>query len=200
MLFFIMGGILLFILLTIVVNKNLTTEFDEKILAWFDSIESTTLDSFFALVTWLGSLWVLMPVSLGITAGLLFFGYRIPAVVFGIGFVGAVTTTYLMKFLLERTRPELFEIIGNMPHDSSYPSAHTIQAFAFVFMLSLLVYILDTPYKVSLASVSIIFAILVGISRIYLQVHFPSDVIAGILVSSIWAGIMIYFIKLGVFI
>ncbi len=198
MLFIITGGILFFILLTIVVSKNLTTAFDEKILAWFDSIESTTLDSFFALVTWLGSLWVLIPTSIGIAIGLLFYGYRIPAIVFSVGFVGAVTTTYVMKSLLERTRPELFEIIGNMPHDSSYPSAHTTQAFAFALMLSLIVYMIDTPYKASLASVFIGIAILVGISRMYLQVHFPSDVLAGIVVASIWTATVIYFIKLGV--
>lgn len=192
MLFIIITGIIFFILLTIAVNKNLSTELDGKILAWFDSLENTSLESFFTFITWLGSLWVLIPVSLTIAIGLLLIGYHMPALVFALGFAGAVATTHLLKALLGRSRPELFEIIGDMPHDSSFPSAHTTQAFAFALMLSLLVYMLDIPFKSSLASLFIFTAIMVALSRLYLQVHFPSDVLAGILVASIWASLMIY--------
>ncbi|VVS90987.1 phosphatidic acid phosphatase type 2/haloperoxidase [Desulfoluna spongiiphila] len=196
--FFIVINVFFLIILTIIVNKNITTGFDEKVLRWFDSIESLTLNSFFILITWLGSLWILLPTVAGITTGLLFYGYRMAAIVFNIGFIGAVSTTYIMKSLIERPRPELFENMTTMPYDSSYPSAHTTQAFAFALMLSLLVYSLDTSFKTSFASLFLSFAVMVGISRMYLQVHFPSDVIAGVLVASIWTGIVIYLINSGV--
>lgn len=192
-------GIIFLGLLTIAVNKNLTSSFDTKILDFFHSITSPFLDTFFNLLTWLGSLWVLIPTMLAITLGLLFYGYRMPAIVFNLGFFSAVSTTYAMKFAFERQRPELFDVIGDMPIDPSYPSAHTTQAFAFAFMLGLLAYLLDSSSKASLAILFAGFAVVVAVSRMYLQVHFPSDVLAGILVASIWAGIIIYFIKLGVF-
>ncbi len=191
--------ILLLVLLTIAVKQNNTSTFDTKILDFFNSIESTALDTFFNAITWLGSLWVLAPAMIGITLGLIFYGYRIPALAFNLGFVSAVATTYAMKFAFDRGRPELFEVIGDMPPDPSYPSAHTTQAFAFALMLGVLAYMLDSSSKLTLSILFLSFALVVATSRVYLQVHFPSDVLAGVLVASIWAGIIVYFIKLGVF-
>lgn len=187
--------ILLLVFLTLAVHKNYIIEFDTKILDWFHVIKGSTLDSFFSVITWFGSLWVLMPLSLVLVMALVLSGHSSVAILFSIGFLAAVGSTYALKFALERGRPEIFDVIGDMPIDPSYPSAHTTQAFAFAFMSVIVAYMLNASFKISLATLFIGFAILVGLSRIYLQVHFPSDVFAGILVALVWAGIILYLKK-----
>ncbi len=199
MLIGIFTGVLLLVLLTIAVKNNHITNVDTKILNFFHSIESPGLDIFFNAFTLLGSLWILIPLSIVFTIGLLFNAYVMAAIIFNVGLVLSIGTTYAMKFVLERKRPELFEVIGEMPHNSSYPSAHTTQAFAFALMLGIVTYMLNPSSRLSLSIVFLSFALVVATSRMYLQIHFPSDVLAGILVASIWAGIIMYIIKLGVF-
>lgn len=199
MLFWIIVGLVLLSLLTFAIKKEFTITFDTKILDWFHIKENVFLDLFFSLITWLGSLWVLVPLSLALVSGLLFYGYSTISLIFMLGFIGAITSIYAIKFALERDRPKLFDAMGNMPLDPSYPSAHTTQAFAFALMLGIVTYILDSSYKLPLLMLYLSLATLVAISRVYMQVHFPSDVLAGALVSLIWIGFILYLFKLGTF-
>lgn len=184
--------------LTLSVNNGRWDAQDQVLLNWFHRNQSSTMDPFFAAVTWLGSLWLLLPASLIIILTLLFYGYHSEAMIFISGFTGAVITTYIMKFMLERERPAYFEHLNSLPPDPAFPSAHTTQVFIFVLMSWLVMHQLDIKWKGILISLLIIIALSVATSRLYLQVHFPSDVVAGVLVALIWAFATIIIVKLGV--
>ena len=104
--------------------------------------------------------------------------------------IGAVITNLFLKVWIARPRPYADEAslfyqywltVGqNVESDKSFPSGHTTAAFASMTP----VYILGKRrYKI----LALLFAVFMGIARIYLVVHFPSDVLGGLLVG-IFAG------------
>ena len=104
--------------------------------------------------------------------------------------IGAIFTNLCLKVFIARPRPyadesslfhQLWLLVGqNIESDKSFPSGHTTAAFATMTPA----FILGKP-RVKWAAV--IFAVLMGIARIYLVVHYPSDVLAGMIVG-IFAG------------
>lgn len=106
--------------------------------------------------------------------------------------VGAIFTNLVLKVAIARPRPyadessiyyQLWLTVGqNVESDKSFPSGHTTAAFATMTAVFLV-----GNKRVSWTAY--IFAILMGIARIYLVVHYPSDVLAGVIVGII-AGII----------
>lgn len=89
-------------------------------------------------------------------------------------------TNIALKPLIARTRPfdatsAIIPLISK-PHDYSFPSGHTSASFASAF-----IYYRMCPKKYGIAA--IVLASLIGLSRLYLGVHYPSDVIGGLLVG-----------------
>ena len=149
-------------------------------LALLHSMRAGWLDSLFPTFTWLGSLAVLLPLAL-----LTWWrrrGDRSAAFV-TLALVGASTLGHLAKLIAARPRPDLFPPLIAMPEDWSFPSAHSAQATAFA--LAWLLRPGASPGRIEivalLAAVTAVFA-----SRLYLQVHFPSDVIAGAMLATLW--------------
>ena len=191
-------GLMILAYVTISVHNGQWKKLDKTILSWFHTVQNNKLDQIFAALTWLGSLWLLLPASIALILGLLSYNYSFEAMMFGIGFSGATITTYLIKFLLKRERPCFFTTKGELPPDPAFPSAHTTQVFAFVMMTWLVMQNLDLTSKNYAMTILFTIAVVVTISRLYLQVHFPSDIFAGIFVSLIWAGIAQHYLKSGV--
>ena len=159
---------------------------DLHVMTWVNQHRSTFLDVFFTTVTWAGSLVVLLPLTVILTGYLLAYEKKEAIFLLGLGFGGAVLLTYLLKAVIKRPRPDLFEPLIAMPKDFSFPSAHTAQITAFCLCL-LLIFGRDRLLwtgLLSLASVTLIGC--VSYSRVYLQVHFATDVIAGILFPITW--------------
>ena len=145
-----------------------------------NAVRSPFFDSLFATITWLGSLVLLLPLAL-----VLWWRQREDR---SAGFVvmaliGASALGHLLKLIAIRPRPDLFPPLIPMPEDWSFPSAHTMQITAFA--LAWLLRPEKVPARGGMAVVLVAVA-LVGVSRIYLQVHFPSDVIAGALLAALW--------------
>ncbi len=103
---------------------------------------------------------------------------------------GALITNVALKNIVARIRP--FEVISGLeiliraPHDYSFPSGHTCSAFSAAF-----VYYRLLPKKWGIAA--LIVASLIGFSRLYLGVHYPSDVLGGILAGAFaaWTGVKV---------
>jgi undecaprenyl-diphosphatase len=176
-------------------QNSFFSNLDEKVLDFFHSLQSRTLDILYETITWLGSLWVLFPLYLALSFYLLSLGYKNLVLSISIGFGGAVATTYFIKYILERKRPELFEVIGDMPIDPSFPSAHTTQVFIFAFLTSFVIYELGFDNRYLFIGMLLLTACLVASSRMYLQVHYFTDVLAGITIASIWVYVAIYIFR-----
>jgi undecaprenyl-diphosphatase len=153
---------------------------DQAGLALAHAARAPWLDSVFVVVTWLGSLLVLLPLAL-----LVWWrrrGERSASFV-ALALVGASGLGHLVKLLAARPRPDLFPPLIPMPDDWSFPSAHAAQATAFA-----LAWLLRPGASPGRPEIVVLFAAgaLVFASRLYLQVHFPSDVFAGALLAVLW--------------
>lgn len=94
----------------------------------------------------------------------------------------------LLKILIRRTRPYIkldkIRIIGPRARGYSFPSGHTSQSF---FIAALIVNYYHTGIWISLCLFGI--ALLVGITRIYVGMHYPRDVLGGTILGSMWGTI-----------
>ncbi len=113
------------------------------------------------------------------------------AMLLGLG-LGVLFTNLFLKIVIARPRPYIDEakvfhdiwlMMGqHMESDKSFPSGHTTAAFASMVPLFIL-------GRKKLSWLALVFACSMGISRIYLMVHYPSDVLGGIVVGTV-AGIL----------
>lgn len=157
---------------------------DLQMLDWFAAQRSPVLDALFGAVTWLGSLWLLAPLALALIVNLLMRGRTAQAVRFTAAFGGAIAMSYAAKFWVGRERPPVLDPLVAMPADPSFPSSHAMQITAFALAAAWVIAPLDQRrfcLTVVLAPI-----LLVGLSRVYLQVHFPSDVLAGTVAAALW--------------
>lgn len=163
---------------------------DNQLLLFAAAHRSAALDAFFRGVTWLGSLYVLTPLAV-LGAAILLHGRRwreIPFLV--VGFGGAVLLVHLAKALLDRPRPTLVEPLVALPADSSFPSAHTTQIAAFALCLAFIIHRTIPEWQFIAGVLAVALVAAVALSRIYLQVHFPSDVLGGLLLGVVWVTLV----------
>lgn len=159
---------------------------DLTIITAFHSIHSPFLNSFFLFVTSLGSPLVVAVIG-AVLVGLCLYKkwYRgATALVAGVG--GATVANLILKGIFARTRPSIFTPLVRET-SYSFPSGHAMVSSAFVFIVILLLW--HTKYRIPAVILGLLATLLIGLSRIYLGVHYPSDVIAGWSVGLVWAVI-----------
>ena len=102
--------------------------------------------------------------------------------------IGGGILNVLLKNLFDRPRPELVPALSHVS-TASFPSGHSMLSAVFYLTLGALLARLVTKrrLKLYLVSVALMFTFLVGFSRVYLGVHYPSDVLAGWTIGLIWA-------------
>ena len=184
-------GILVYELL-----KNNLYNFDETIHSFIISFKSEWLTAFFNTITFLAS-----PTFLIVFSLLVFFIFKNKKYgIFSlINLIFIVIFNQILKNIFERNRPIDWMIIKETGY--SFPSGHAMVSMGFYGMFIYLVWRCDIKktYKIVLTIIFSILIILIGISRIYLGVHYASDIIAGFVISASYLIIAIsvleYYLK-----
>lgn len=174
--------------------------FDMSVFTFFgEQIQNATMNIVAEIITFFGGSEFVMPMAV---LGALLIPFKKTrkfgmAVLFAV-LVGTLCTNLIMKPLFDRPRPYVYfadnptfmswyEFAGaHVESDKSFPSGHTTAAFELGVAVFL---VLNKKYS----WVFPVFSVFVGLSRIYLMVHYTTDVIGGAIVGTI-AGILGYFI------
>lgn len=116
---------------------------------------------------------------------------RRPGTCATINLVGIVILNQLLKNIVQRPRPSGYQLIVETGY--SFPSGHSMVSMAFYGLLIWMVlhYVFDRRKRHLLVAALIMLIVMVGVSRIYLGVHYASDVVAGFFVSMAWLGVYV---------
>ncbi len=175
--------------------------FDMSVFAFFgEQIQSATMNIVANLITFFGGSEFVIPMAV---AGAIMIPFKKTrkfgmAVLFAV-LVGTLLTNVIFKPMFDRPRPYVYyagneafmtwyEFAGShIESDKSFPSGHTTAAFE----LGIAIFLVLKNKKI--AWIFPVFSALVGLSRIYLMVHYVTDVLGGVCIG-VFAGIMGYLI------
>jgi membrane-associated phospholipid phosphatase len=168
-----------------------TLRFDDSIRFWVHEFASPGMTRAMTLVSSLGSrvLIAQLAVVMIIFAWL---RWRRAAIWLAITMAGALLLEVALKWAYHRPRPEAF--FGSLPNSYSFPSGHALTSFCFYGVLAglLSARIKSLPLRIAMWTLAVLLIVSIGLSRIYLGVHYPSDVLAGYLAATLWVtGIIV---------
>jgi membrane-associated phospholipid phosphatase len=157
-----------------------------QFLSWVGSIRTPSLTTIEQGVTFLGSTFWLLVLSLLAIAWLLSRRRVGDALFVLVAGLGSVASTNLIKILVDKPRP------GVLPHLAtastlSFPSGHACSAAA-VYMALVLVGTGGVLQRRVATIAAAVLAMAVAFSRLYLGVHYPSDVVAGLILGWLWVA------------
>lgn len=141
-------------------------------------------------ITALGSYAVLGLLFLSVIAYLLMSRERATALWVSASVIGGVLLSNALKFVFARPRPELVSHAARV-FSSSFPSGHaTLSAVTFLTLGALLASTHESQrIRVFFIGIAVAITIAIGLSRIYLGVHYPADVLAGWCIGAAWAAL-----------
>lgn len=180
--------------IAVLVSKHSIITFDRTIIYYVQGFETPMLTTIMKLFTFIGKTVPVVVISLLS----IFFLYKVlkhrsELVLFIAVILGADILYATLKQLFHRARPDLHRLAEASNY--SFPSGHATMAFALYGVLTFLLWrhISTRLGRTVLIIISVFMILAIGISRIYLGVHYPSDIIAGYFISAFWLTLAIGF-------
>ena len=167
-----------------------TQHFDQTVREWVHGYASPGMTHAMNAISLLGYniLIVELVIAFAVFARL---RWRRAAVWLAVAMAGSLLLDLTLKYLYHRARPTAY--FGTAPHSYSFPSGHALCSLCFygimAGLLSARTKSLFWRLVIWITAAALIIAI--GLSRIYLGVHYPSDVLAGYLAATVWVGTVI---------
>jgi undecaprenyl-diphosphatase len=176
----------LFLGLAALVIAGLTVPFDDFIRAAFHRYSSYDLTQLASLFSFIGSAWIWVPATLIAIAFLWMAARSKAASGLATCMLGAVVLDNGLKLAFHRARPLGF--FAADPRTYSFPSGHALFAVCFYGALATILSaeLRSSASRTVLWVASIVAMLCIGWSRVYLGVHYPSDVLAGYLAGAAW--------------
>jgi undecaprenyl-diphosphatase len=164
-----------------------TRHFDEWISASVHSLAKPVATSAMSGITLLGANQILILIGLVVLISFVRAHWRREAVLFLVTMAGAALLNRVLKVSFQRPRPQpYFDLIA--PTSYSFPSGHSLLSFCFygAIALAITAHLRKVSAKLLVWILTVGLVLLIGISRVYLGVHYASDVIAGFTAAFIW--------------
>jgi undecaprenyl-diphosphatase len=190
------GSLFCFIIMSYLVQAEHLVVFDRLVIDAVQGFEADGLTVAMKFFTYIGSLKFIVILTIPIFLFLFYvLRHRLEILVFlSVVYITPILNR-LLKLYFHRERPDFHRLIEIGGY--SFPSGHAMNAFSFYSILAFLVW-RHVPTKLGRVTVIILstFMILaIGLSRVYLGVHYPSDIIGGFLASGLWVAAVIWFFQ-----
>lgn len=169
---------------------------DKGILLFIQKLHTPFFDRLMLGITFLGEPATLLLICLGLIMSPLGGSKRSEkATTLSIATVGAVGLNYWLKLRFGRVRPALWERIINVRHHS-FPSGHAMMSIVTYGFIGYLLAKQFPQWREQIFALSFVLIVAIGFSRLYLGVHWPTDVLAGYAVGLVWLSACIISLEL----
>jgi membrane-associated protein len=149
------------------------------------------LTPFARAASWVGSEVSITVLTAAVLLGLLLARRHRDAAVVAVAMAGSAALVVGIKHAVMRARPGPADLLGPIDHGYSFPSGHTLFSTVFLAMvLWLLLPRLESRRRPLAVGATVVLAVAVGASRVYLGYHWPTDVLASWLVAASWLGVL----------
>jgi undecaprenyl-diphosphatase len=181
------AAVVFFAWLTSEVLEGETVHFDSITRDFIHQFASPALTATFRGISFIGSSLCLTTASIVIFMWFMSRHWRRDAYLFGITMIGAAILNTTLKLTFRRPRPVPFFNL-TAPESFSFPSGHSLGSFCFFGALAVILTtrIRNRRLRIALWTSSAVMILLIGLSRIYLGVHYTTDVLAGFAGALIW--------------
>lgn len=161
--------------------------YDRSVMLWLHVRESPGVTTTMSAVTELGGV-VAVPIIAVAGAGLLWWrGGRRDAALLAAAVIGSTLLNSVLKVVFQRDRPDFWEHL--VVEDSySFPSGHAMASMSLAAALVVIAW--SSRWRWPAIALGVVYVLAVGVSRLYLGVHFPSDVLAGWCVAVVWVVVV----------
>lgn len=171
-------------------------EFDQTVYHFLGQYVNETTNSIMLFFTYLGTHYFLIPANLVLVIYFLFIRkHKWHSIRIGVVALSSVMLMFLLKSFFARLRP--LEPLLNAADGLSFPSGHALNAVTFYGLLGYIVWhtVGNNVARTLYYFVFIFIVMMIGLSRVYLHVHFTSDVLAGYCMGVLWLFISLKLLR-----
>lgn len=190
------GSLLCFIIMSYLVQADHLVIFDKTVIDRVQGLEVGGLTAAMKFFTFIGSTRLIIILTVPIFLFLfLVLKHRVEILIFLAVVYMTPILNRLLKMYFNRARPDFHRLIEIGGY--SFPSGHAMNAFSFYSILAFLLWrhVPPRPGRIAVIIFSSLMIFAIGISRVYLGVHYPSDIIGGFLASGLWVAAVIWFFQ-----
>ena len=176
------GAVSSLVLCTALLHKY---NLDTSILLAIQKLHTPLLDRIMLGITSLGDPTVLLLISLGLGFGLRYHNRRFQATTLGIAASGAIALNCLLKLVFGRARPALWDRLIHVGLHS-FPSGHAMVSIVIYGFIGYILAKQFPQWRGRIFALTFVLILAIGFSRLYLGVHWPTDVVAGYAAGLVW--------------
>lgn len=173
------------------VRHGETASFDLAVRSWIHQFASPAMTRVMTVISALGYKLLIVELVVAL-AVFLYLRWRRAAGWLAVTMAGALALDLALKYAFHRERPPVF--FGTEPGLYSFPSGHALCSFCFYGVMAGLIAarVWSPPaLRIAVWALAVLLVIAIGVSRVYLGMHYPSDVIGGYLAAAVWVSAML---------
>lgn len=185
--------LVLFVLLANTYDSTFVKHFDIQIIKSIQGLEHPYITSVMNYFSFIGDTIQVIIISICILFILYkVFHQRVELILFTIVLIGSTALNVLLKDYFQRDRPAFYQMV--IVENFSFPSGHAMAALSLYGIIGFLLWrhIPKQSGRIALITLKAIFILIIGTSRIYLGVHYPSDIVGAYLISGFWLMLTIW--------